>query len=329
MKSQPMLLRYLAFFVPLCSVSAQGALSGPSVGFFFDPQAQALRRIWGIPGSAVAGQNLDPGFPATQAVLSPLQNYALVASADGSVNLVLLGQTEITPQLVTALPPSPDRIAISPAGHAAAFIYGTSVRILTGLPENLDLIEEIDVSALPGAPSALAISDDGTALLVSFAGGEQSSTAGGVFVFSRAGTGPRLVAATAASDLSFFPDSHDALVTDETSNSVTALRDVSGVAATQWTFIDDRLPAPSSARSWDGQRILLASAKNNLVALLDRNGANPVFLPCSCSPDHTGRLSNFVYQLTDPGIGLLWILDFSQDPRSYFVPVTPMSGESQ
>ena len=89
-------------------------------------------------------------------------------------------------------------------------------------------------------------------------------------------------------------------------------------------------PLPSSARaSLDGQRILLASANNNLVALLDRNGTNPVFVPCTCSPDRTEPLSKFVYQLTDPGRGLLWILDLSHDPQLYFVPVPPLSGESQ
>jgi hypothetical protein len=325
-----MLLRCLAFFVPLCLASAQGTLSGPSLGFLFDSQAQALRRIWGIPGSAVAGENLDLGFPATQAILSPAQDYAFVSSGDGSVNLVLLGQAAIITHLVTALPPSPDRIAISPAGHAAAFTYGTSVKILTGLPASLDRIQEIDLSALPGAPAALAISDDGAVLAVSVAGNTQTSSPGGVFVFNGTGSGPRLVAPTAVSDLSFFPNSHDALITNETSNSVTALQDIDGIAASQWTFADDRLPAPSSARaSLDGQRILIASAKNNLVALLDRNGANAVFVPCSCSPDRTGLLSDFVYQLTDPGVGLLWILDFSQDPRLYFVPVPPVSSESQ
>ena len=324
-----MLLRYLVFLAPFCVVSAQGTLSGPSLGVFFDPQAQALRRIWGLPGAAVGGENLDLGFSVTQATVSPAQNYAFVASGDGSVFFVLPGQTTIAPQAVTSLPPMPDRVVISPAGQAAAFTYGKSVKILTGLPESLDRIEEIDGSSLPGAPAALAISDDGAVLVVSVATDAQTSSAGGVFVFNRGDSGPRLVA-NAASDLSFLTNSHDALITDETSNSVTALQDIGGVATSQWTFVDDRLPAPSSARaSVDGQRFLVAGAKNNLVALLDRNGANPVFLPCTCSPDRISPLSNSVYQLTGPDSGLLWILDLSHDPQLLFVPIPPASGESQ
>jgi hypothetical protein len=325
-----MLLRYLPFFVPLYLASAQGSLSGPSLGYYFDPHGQALRRIWGIPGSAVAGNSLDLGFPAIQAIFSPAQDYALVVAGDGSLSLVLLGQTGLTTQLVTALPPGPDKIAVSPAGYAAAFTYGTSVRILTGLPSSLDRVEEIDTSALPGAPAILAVSDDGAILLASVPANAQTSTAGGVFVFSRGDSGPRLLAANAASDLSFFPESHDALLADEAANSVTALQDVAGSATSQWTFVDDRLPDPSSARaSLDGQRILLGSTKDNMVALLDRNGANAVFIPCACSPDRAGPLSNLVYQLTDPGTGLLWIVYLSQDPRLYFVPLPPMSGASQ
>jgi len=301
-----MFLRYLAFFVPLSFASAQGALSGPSLGFFFDPHSQTLRRIWGIPGSAVAGESLDLGFSAAQAILSPAQDYGLVVAGDGSVNLVVLGQAGFTTQLVTALPPSPDKAAISPGGQSAAFVYGTNVRILTGLPSSLDRLEEIDTSALPGPPGKLAISDDGAVLLVSVADNTQTSAIGGVFVVSRTGSGPYLIATSAASDLSFFPGSHDALIVDEHANSVTAFQDTGGVATARWTFVDDRLPAPSLARaSLDGQQILLGSAANNLVALLDRNGTNPIFMACACSPDRTAPLTSSVYQLTDPGSGLL------------------------
>jgi hypothetical protein len=322
--------RYLLFFTSIGFTWAQGALSGPSVGFFFDPRALALRRIWGIPGSAIPGANLDLGFSVTKAIFSPLQDYALVTAEEGSVSLALLGQTGITTESITSLPPAPDRIVVSPAGHAAAFAYGTSIKILTGLPGSLDRLEEIDVSALPAAPNALAVSDDGGVLLVSVPDNTDTSSAGGVFVFSRGESGPRLIAGQMASDLNFFAESHDALMTNENSNSVTALQDVDNAAAAKWIFTDDRLSAPSVARtSLDGKRIVVGSANNSVVALLDRDGGNATFLACGCSPNRTSPLSNSVYQLTDPGNGLLWILDLSQEPRLFFVPVPDASGDPQ
>jgi hypothetical protein len=321
--------RFLLFIAVACLASAQGALSGPSLGLFFDPQAQALRRIWGIPGSAIAGESLDLGFPVVKATLSSARDYALVTAADGSVNLVSLGHTGIAAQPVAAVPGAPDRIVVSPSGNAAAFAYGASISILTGLPASVDHMEEIDASSLPGAPAALAISDDGAVLLASVPDNAQTSASGGVFVFNRGDSGPRLIAAKTASDLSFFAASHDALLTDESGNSVTLLADVGGNGTARWVFMDDRLSAPSMAKpSLDGQRILIGSARNSWIALLDRDGGNPVIMPCACSPDRAVPLNNLVYQVTDPGKELLWILDLSQGPQLFFVPISEASGAS-
>jgi hypothetical protein len=322
--------RYLVFFAALSLSSAQGSLSGPSLGLLFDPQAQAIRNLQGIPGSAVAGESLALGFPITNAAFSPSQDYALATGGDGSVHLILFGGPTVTTRIVPALPSAPDRIVISPTGRAAAVAYGTSVKVLTGLPGSLDQVADIDMSALPGAPSALAVADDGAVLLVSIPGDLQSSSPGGVFALNRGESGPRFIAGQTASDVSFIGNSHDALITDENANSITALQDAGGAATLQWIFVDDRLPAPSVARvSLDGQRILVGSTKNSTIALLDRDGSNPVFLPCACSPSQLAPLSGLVYQLTDPSSGLIWIIDLTQDPRLLFVPIPPLTGDSQ
>jgi hypothetical protein len=321
---------YLIFFAAASLSAGQGLLSGPSVGFLFDPQAQAIRNIQGIPGSAVAGESLTLGFPVANAVFSPAQDYALAAGADGSVNLIVFGGPTVTTQIVTALPSAPDHIVVSPAGHAAAFAYGTSVKVLTGLPGSLDQLADIDMSALPSAPLALAVSDDGAVLLVSISGDPQGSSPGGVFAFNRGESAPRFIAGQTASDVNFIGNSHDALIADESANSITDLQDAGGASTIQWIFVDDRLPAPSVGRvSMDGQRILVGSAKNGIIALLNLDGSNPVFIPCTCSPNQMSPLSGLVYQLTDPSGGLIWIMDLTQDPRILFVPIPPVAGDSQ
>jgi hypothetical protein len=320
-----MLRRTSLFGAAACLALGQGSISGPSLGFFFDPQARSLRKISGIPGSAVAGKNLDVGFSVTRALFSPGQDYAVALSADGTVNLVSLGSSGIAAQPITALPPAPDRFVISPDARAGAFVYGTTVQVVTGLPNSLDVTGNFDVSALPSAPDTVAISDDGTVLLVS---SPDTTSPGGVFVFSGM-DGPRLVGRANASGLMFLPDSHDGLIVDENAGTVTALQDVAGAAATLWVFQDDRLGAPRLARgSKDGQQILVASSNNNTAAVLDRNGGNAVFVPCTCSPTEVEPLSGLAYQITDSSAGLMWILDMTSGPRIFFVPTPEPSPDA-
>jgi len=221
-------------------------------------------------------------------------------------------------------------MAMSPMGQAAVFAEGRSLQILTGLPTAWHRANEIGTSTLPGVPSALAISDDGAVLLVSVPDNPETSAKGGVFVLNRGSRSFRLVAGQIASELAFFPGSHDALLTNANDNSVSAVRDVSGAATVEWIFSDDRMIAPSAARVVDdGQRILVASSSGRAVALLDRNGRNPVFLPCNCAPNQIAPLKGSVYQITDSSSGLIWNVDLTQEPRLLFVPVPPTPGDLQ
>src|SRR6476660_999568 len=104
--------RYIIFFAAVSLSPAQGLLSGPSLGLLFDPQAQAIRNLQGVPGSAVAGESLALGFSIANAVFSPAQDYALATGGDGEVNLILFGGPAITTETLTALPSAPDRIVV-------------------------------------------------------------------------------------------------------------------------------------------------------------------------------------------------------------------------
>ncbi len=158
-------------------------------------------------------------------------------------------------------------------------------------------------------------------MLVAARDNPDNSSPGGVFVLTNASSAPRLVAGGGQSTLTFLPDSHDALIVDESANSVTAIQDAGGASAPMWVFADDRLGAAKLARSsGDGQHLLLASPSHNTLAVLDRNGGNPAFIPCTCSPDQIEPMSGSVYQITDWAGGLIWILDLTSNPRVFFVP---------
>jgi len=125
--------------------------------------------------------------------------------------------------------------------------------------------------------------------------------------------------------MAFFTQSHDVLIADDAANSIAMLSDAAGQAAAQWTFSNAGLLAPDSVQvSPDGKTVLAGSSSSAVLAILDATGVNPpMFVPCQCTPTELRPLkAASIYQVTEPGEGLLWILDANPtNPRVLFVPV--------
>lgn len=342
--------------------SAQVTLSGPTLGMFFDAQAQAIRPILGIPGSATAGQPINVGFPLAAGLISPSQDYALVVSAgsgtSGSANgsgasngrgpRPILGHqrrfmsvvsftasgplVQILPQ-VTAIP---DSIVMSPTGMSAALYYShsASVEILTGLPNVTQTPVHVDLSTLPSAPQVFAVSDDGSLVLAGVSENTDGSAARGEVFLCTSTAVPRSVATVQhASAIAFVGQSHNAVLADDVSNSVTLISDVANAATTAWVFSSEQFQAPDSVQvSPDGQSFLAGSSTSGIIAILNASGSNPVLVACGCAPAEFWQLTApSVYQITEPANGLLWLLDGqSPNPRVFFVPVprTSPSGDA-
>jgi hypothetical protein len=103
------------------------------------------------------------------------------------------------------------------------------------------------------------------------------------------------------------------------------IRDIAGQSTAAWTFTDPGLIAPDAvAASVDGKTILAASSTTGILARFDSSGANPVFVPCKCTPTELlAMTAPAVYQVTEPANGLLWIFDSNPaNPRVLFVPVS-------
>src|SRR5579864_671775 len=92
---------------------AQSTLTGPTLGLFFDPKAHAIRPIWGIPGSATAGQPVDVGFPLVAGMMSPAQDYALAVLGDGSMSTITLSPNGPSAQPISGIAGAPDRMVTS------------------------------------------------------------------------------------------------------------------------------------------------------------------------------------------------------------------------
>src|SRR5579864_6334932 len=307
---------------------AQSTLTGPTLGLFFDPKPQAIRPIWGIPGSATAGQPIDVGFPLTAAMISPLQDYALAVAGDGTMSVITFSPNGPSGQPISGIPAPPDRMVTSPGGKSAALYYSssTSVQILTNLPNSPQIGRQVDLSLLPNAPDVIAISDDASLLLVGVRENADGSPAQGeVFVFTSDTAAPRSIASVQhASAIAFVSQSHDALLADDVANSVTLVSDVANGANVAWTFGSQQLPAPDSVQaSPDRQSFVVASSTNSLVGILDASGSNAVVVACDCAPAELQPLNApMTYQITVPASGLLWVLDGRMSyPRVFFVPI--------
>jgi hypothetical protein len=317
---------------------AQSSISGPSLGVIYDAADQAIRPVWGIPGSSTVGKRIDTGFAITAAAISPAQDYALVVSADGSLKLLVFTPSGFSTQDVNS-GATPDRIVLSPAGSAAILYYQNtaSAQVVSGLPGSMRIGPRIDISALARVPDVFAISDDAAVVLAGVAENEKhapirrsqpnrSVPAGGnLFLIPQDGNAPRSIRRVRhASALAFFKKSHDVAIADDFASSVTVVSDAGGVTGAVWTFTDPSLQAPDSVQvSPDNKGILAGSSQNQVLAMMDSTGANAVFVSCACAPTVVRPLSVVsIYQVTEARSGLLWILDTNPpNPRVLFVPV--------
>lgn len=316
------------------SGNAQGSLTGPSLGLVYDAPSHAIRRVTGVPGAATTGKPIGAGFFIRTAAIAPSQAWALAISTEGNLNLLAFSGTNVTASPI-ATSGAPERIVLSPTGAAALLYFRTSqtIQAVTGLPASPQLSSPISLSSLPTAPGAFAISDDGQVILAGL--GQQGFTGrpprprpfheprSALFAISRDGGQTRSIASLNVAAIAFLAGTHDAVVADETANSVTLIRDAGGQSTVAWTFHDGRLLAPDSvAASADGKAVIAASSTHSTIAILDGGGANPVFISCRCAPKELRPLGPAgVYELTESSDGLVWILDSNPAaPRVLFVP---------
>ncbi len=309
------LLSVLPVILPSPGLAAspiETSISGPVLGYFFDPSLGGLRSILGIPGSSTLGALVDTGVALRGAEVSPRQDYALGLTAEpAAVVLVGLPAGKIAAQLAEG---APSRMALSPTGSAAALYYQDkqAVRVITGLPLN-PAPGVLDVSWLPAPVAALAVSDDGIVLL---AAGQNLYAAGGGLA------APALVTTLgSATGLSFFENSRDALIADAGRDEVVWIRDVTGAAERlKLAGASDGLSGPIAVAAAGQTRRVLAATRT-AIALLDLDGGPPALLPCSCAVAGMYRLNgSSVFRLNAPSGDPMLLLDAGTPaPRLLFV----------
>ena len=206
---------------------------GPTLGFVFDHDIAALRRVPGIPGAASLGESVNASIPLANAFAAPQQDYAIgISASDQSVVLILLSHGAVTStNALTSVPAAPDRIVFSPSGDSAAFYY-RNVRQLIALnhiPQAPQIVSSWDLSPYTGDLTAVAIKDGGNAVLA----GITQASGGVVLLLPNGGTPGTLLPMSHPAVAQFLWNSDDAVVADQAQSLVYLLKNVGSSLQTQ------------------------------------------------------------------------------------------------
>jgi hypothetical protein len=297
------------------------ALTGPLLGFTPDSDGTAIRQIIGIPGASMLGNQLQIAVNIRGVLISPKQDYAIAIRGDGQFVVIDLRTSAPEIKDIAGIRSVVGLMAISPTGSVAA-IYADetrTVQIIGHLPDAPVVIQELDASRVPGRGGSVAVSDDGAVALVRFDGPDSSS----LWALDSSGTSWR-VAVDQPSAVAFFPNSSNAVVGDDATQSAFLILDVRRLAA--------RIPLlsrgehvrafASASTSEDGRRVFLADAKSGNIAIVDTETLTPVFVHCDCRATGLHRLKGAsVFRLTETSRDPMMVLDASEaEPRILVIP---------
>jgi hypothetical protein len=302
----------VAASVPLAA--QDGAVAAPALGFAYDPNLQAIRAIRGIPGAALLDDAVDPGFRLLSAVISPTNDFALVTAEDSSVRLLRFqnGTVEVRP--LDAAMTAPDRIVFSPGGRTA-LLYRNPGRLQTvsGLPDR-PVTREWSLPSL-ATPTALAVSDDDSAVVMSTGDSELSP----VWLLDADGGSSRL-AAPAPAALTFRANSRDLLAAIPNGDLYLALG--AGPDAQFRIFHRAAGAAAVAVRfSPDGARAYTADAGGG-ISTIHLDSGSESRIACGCAADGLEPLNApNLFRVTSVSDLPMMLFDASRSvPRLWFVP---------
>jgi hypothetical protein len=298
----------------------QGQVAGPVAGYVFDGAAHAVRPVLGIPGASILGDALPLGYSMGSATVSPRADTAVAITPEGVVHLLRLsggGATEIP---LDAAPAALERVVFSASGMAVALIAGSRAQVFTGLPDRATLAATIDLSSAGAAQvqvesvraprpgfGSMALTDDGSWLLLAANGSAQLIGTGGAYAIGTASRG---------SFVAFAAGSHDAAIADPR-GSLVLVRNPNGAATPTTLSADAAKSAAGVAFSADGKSLFVAGGQG--VTAFDLASGTPAGVNCTCRATGLVRMGN-VYRLNELGSGPLWLLDPTGTPRIVFVP---------
>jgi hypothetical protein len=302
-------------------VQAQSTLiGGPVLGFTPAGAGSAITPIIGIPGASILTDPLVVDGTLQGVTIAPKQDYAVAVRTDDAQMVVVdLGSSLVT--AVGSVSPQAFLVGISPRGSAVAVYDGGTgvVRVIGGqLPQAPAVVAEFDASGISGAPGTVAVSDDGTVVLMRAV---DSDGAAGLWVVPG---GVRRLPVDQPSGVAFFAGRHDVVIGDDATSSALMIQDV-GQTETEIPLVasvDGMAGFSNVAASADGTRVFLADGKSGNVAVVDLATGTPVVMGCGCQVTGFSRLrGSEVFRLNDATKDAISVLDASGvEPRIVMVP---------
>ena len=288
-------------------------IDGPRLGWLRD-QANQIRPIHGLVGSARIGDPLSIGADAADVRFAPGQDYALVLTgADRSASVLDIAAGSMRP--VSGATAGASRLILSPRGSAALLYFAETRRIeaIAGLPN----APQVDGAfELPEEPSELAVSDDAKSIL--------SAQGGAVSSWSSKGDLRAFYPAAGSLSFQFFNNSGDAVIADRTRGKIIVLAESGELTE----IAGEGIRSPRAAAvSEDNQSIFIMSDEDAAVLTLARDGRLVSSIACQCQPTRLERLRESVFLLTDTANVPLWVFDGSGEGRIAFIPGVPPRSE--
>jgi len=303
-------------------------ISGPVLGYVLDREAAALRPVFGIPGAATLGPQLDLGGEIHRSTIAQEAGYALAAvGAERRVRLIRDLEGERSSTLLADVPPEPEGMLLSPAGSAAALVYGDSVAVVTGLPGAPVVSRTFERATLLAGARIWAISDDGAHLLL--------SAPEAVYLLDAEGGWRFLLSTGRTAAAAFLAGSAEVVIADAAWNRVAWIR-ASGEVIPLAGDAEGILDPVAVGVSRDNRRVFVANAGSRAVAVLDLAGGPASLVACQCELTGLERMQgNAVFRLSDPTADPMWVFDGdAREARVVFVPavvqaVSPAEGQAE
>jgi hypothetical protein len=201
------------------------------------------------------------------------------------------------------------------------------VQLLTGLPKAPQSNGQLQLSALPGILTALAVNDRGDALLAAVS----DRDSGSLYALAIGGQ-PRVVSpVTRVTAVRFLHNSNDAVAADYDANEVLLIRNVlTNPEPMVIASARDGVQRPVAVASSPGnQRIFAANSEPGAVAVISPNGGAPQLIACDCRATELSAVrAGSMFRLSSATNGPIMLLDASgAEVRVLFIP--PAEGESE